>query len=411
MRGETFDIFCRPLSESWKRLERYARASSFIENVMWAMWRKHDPILAGDLSAWLKVKDLTGKWPPLERWFLGETPDGETPSKLARRLAGGQVASYVYDAIAHSVAQRYPKFRWEILVGRRRVPVIQEPFIRFREKAIRILRHPDNQDWFRVELRFEIAKKAPPLILDIKTFDRSAACIEWLKALADSGDNATAGTVSIRKRRGKRYWQLFLSRADGATTDEDSTVPESEERPEPVAGRALVVYAPLDQEVFLRATMTPVIKRPRAETVEAMGLIACKQRYEYSRRSAGRNYRQSPHSAAHGHGRKRAIPLWRLSERWERRAKEWIENRTTWLANLAVEWRCDELQCEDLSARDSSRLLMGSFPYYKFMTRLAEKAKNRGLKFRKIPSFEMVELALTATGKQVSADVVRDTGN
>ena len=109
------------------------------------------------------------------------------------------------------------------------------------------------------------------------------------------------------------------------------------------------------------------------------------------------NWAQSPTSCAHGHGRKRALRKRdEFSARYERRVNDWVEQRSTWLVGEAVRFDCEGLQIENLSARDPSGLLVGSFPYHHFVKRIKEKAESAGIDAKVFDGISKLKALLSA---------------
>jgi len=380
--GEVFRLLCGP--DLRKSLSDVARVSTLAENVLWQLWLKGDPLGAMDIRKAVEQKEASGKWPKIEPFIL-RAPDGRSTTVIARELCPG-LLSYVYDAIANQVSKLYRKHRWDILSCRRRLPVASDLRIRFRERAVQIERDDRRDDWFRVRL---FLRPGETLSIPIRTGGASTFTRAWLARLASSGEHPSGGTISCRLRRGKRQWQIAISRArEPGECDEVN----------PVAGRTLVIYAPTKQDVFLRCLVTPTNGGPpRTWSVESNDLCLVQQQYERRRRSMAANWAQSPTSCAHGHGRKRALlKREEFSARYERRVNSWIEQRSAWLVSEAVRFDCEGLQIENLSARNPESLLVGSFPYHRFVQRIREKAEQAGIDARVFDGIAKLKKLLSA---------------
>jgi len=382
--GEWFELL--PSQEDRKRLIEIAEVAVFAENAIWMEWRLSDPIDAVEMARRKSVKTETGKWPKLDRLELKGARNGLTWTKFSGALCPG-LKSYVYDAIANRVAKLYRKKRLQLLTFDERLPTSDKLRIQFREIACRIVHHPDNPDWFRVQFMLD---NRGPMLLDFKCRGKSKFTIDWLNELADSGENPSGGCLSARKNRGKLVWQFSVSRipreAENAKVDA-------------IPGRKLIVWAPLDQREFLICEVEPVSGRPWRHQVESADMISVKRRAEHLRVSMGRNYHQSPKSSAHGHGRERAIVgKAKFSRRYERRVRDWIENRSAAIVRFAVDCRCEELHMENLSKRQTNKLALGDFPYYRLCLRVKQKAESAGIKFKLINGFESLKSRLSEVG-------------
>ena len=391
--GEPFELLTNENGPELNAgLFEVAWAATRAENELWMLWRKHDPVSSLDLVSMEQAKKETGKWPKLPDYNLKNVAEGPTPCKIAGALCP-ELYSYVYDAVANRVAKLYRKRRFKILTFQERLPMAREPRIRFRERAAVIRRHPANRNWFQVGLAL---RRRETWWFGLKPRGSSAHTREWLSELADSGEHPSGGSISRKRRKGKKIWQITFAR----TRRED----ERRQVKRPVAARWLVVWAPLDQKVFLSGQVEPVNGRPWLCSMETNDLNRVKRRYDEDRRSMGHNYRQSPHSAAHGHGRQRALAgKRRFRQRLENRFKDWIENRSTDLVQTAVRMRCAGIRIEHLSNRDPEKLCLGHFPYYRLLDRIKDKAADAGLKFELMKDLETVASYITG-GQQSASD-------
>jgi hypothetical protein len=384
--GEVFEI--RTDAATRQAILAVARVATFAENAIWDIYRRNDPLTPTRVVEMQLEKDRTGKYPKLPPFDLKDTPDGATPTKILGALCPG-LSAYVYDAIAHRVGTLYRKNaeRFAYAFYRKRLPVSNDLRIRFRERAVRIVRHPENKNWFRAELTL-YAKGGQKLMVDLLARGKSDATLRWLAELADTGAHPSGGTISARRKHGHLEWQISFSRC---------RQPGERARVHPIDGRKLVVYAPLEQDVFLRCRVEPVKGRPWVWEVESNDLSQLQRRYQALRVAMGRNYHQSPDSGAHGHGRRRAIcGKERLTLRYENRVKDWIENRSAALVAEAIRRRCGRIEMEDLSARNPELLRLGRFPYYRLLSRIEQKAKDAGIEFEKTPSLSSMKDALVA---------------
>jgi len=403
--GEVFDLLIG--DQERDRLAAIAALAVPLKNAVWLEWRMADPVSVHEALQFKaayreygKAKKAHADWAKNEK----KGPEPQIPDKPTMRplelktarcgvswskWAGSQapeLMSYVTDAIANRVSALYRQNRLAYLTFDDRVPFSDQPQILFREKACRIVRDERRDDWYRVVMTLD---RKGPMSMAIRPKGASPHTRAWLAEMADSGAFPSGGMISARRRRGKRLWQISLSRVpregENQTTD-------------PVAGRTLIVWAPPDQQEFLRCEVSPINARPWRITIEGHDLLRLKRRADDDRRRMGRNYHQSPASASHGHGRERAIRgKLQFAGRYARRVKDWIENRSMEVARFAVETRCESVMFENLSARDPSRLLLGDFEYYTLVNRMVQKCRAAGLKTSMFTDLETIKRMLGQT--------------
>lgn len=397
--GEVFDLLIGP--EERDRLTAIAKLAVPLKNAAWLEWRMADPITLHDAIAFKaayrefgQAKKQHAEWTKKKKGPEPKIPDKPTLptldlkkarcglgwSKWAQSLAP-ELMSYVTDAIANRVSKLYRQNRLAYLTFTDRVPFSDHPQILFREKACRIVHDDRRQGWYRVVLTLD---RKGPLNIAIRPKGASRATREWLEEMATSGAFPSGGTITARRRRTKQLWQISLSRIRR----------EGErEKVHPIPGRTLLVWAPPDQQEFLRCLVQPEPENspPWQHTIEGHDLARLKRRAEDDRRRLGRNYHQSPQSAAHGHGRNRAIQsTTRFADRYRRRVLNWIENRTAEIVRFALQAHCELLRVENLSGRDPSKLRLGSFPYREFLNRLAQKGRDAGLQTSEFTDLDKV---------------------
>lgn len=387
--GEWFKVLAD--REQTALLWRIGREATRCHDALWRTWARLDPVSPLDMEslqrehqpkykAWVDG-GKKGQKPKfvLPPWKKFTTPDGLTSTTLAKALCPN-LQSWVYDAIANRVAKQYLKQRFQILTGQRRIPVCGHEQIFFRNAHARIVRDPDNPNWFRLQAK--MLKDEAPLLLPISTIGKSDGCMAWLNALADDPKGFTSGgCLSVKRVRGKLKWNLALTR-ERYDWEVDAVA-------SPKVGRELVIWAPLDQSEFLLCEVQPVKGRPWRWNVEAHDLIQMRIAYAERRKRMQANWRQSPHSAAHGHGRRRAMAgLTKMEDRYLHRVTDWIENRTTDLVRGAIRAKCEGIRIEKLTDRDPHSLRVGDFQYFRFLTRLEQKSETAGLKFRTFASLE-----------------------
>lgn len=389
--GEVFDLLIDRNKEARDLLLEVAKKATYAENAIWMIWRHNDPVSAVDLVHMREEKERTGKWPKLPAYKLEKTPEGESPTKIAAALCPG-LSSYVYDAVSNAVTKLYLKNRLSYLGFWERLPVSKDLRIRFRERAVQIRRNPENPQWFQIGLGLVSEnRKIGVTWCDLRTGGKSEFTKRWLEAVADGEQDyvTSGGVISARRKKGKMRWQITQARP--RMVDERQKV-------EPVEGRSLVCYAPLDQGEFMTCEVAPVRGRPWRMHVESNDLLTVKIAYDKLRRRMGGNYHQSPYSSAHGHGRRRAIRgKMAFSGKYERRVNDWIENRSAAIVGFAVETRCGEIRFEKLTDREPHTLRLGAFPYFKLIERTKQKAADAGISFKVFTDFETVR-------KQLSGD-------
>ena len=199
--GEVFDLLlpADDGAEIKTGLYEAARTATSAENELWMLWRKHDPVTALDKMAMRQVKQQTGKWPKLPDYRLEQVPEGPTPCKIAGALCP-DLYSYVYDAVANSVARLYRKGRFAYLTFQKRLPIGRDLRIRFRERAVAIRRDPANDKFFQAGLSL---RRGQTWWCGLKAVGKSRHTYDWLAELAEKGENPSGGTISLRRRRGK----------------------------------------------------------------------------------------------------------------------------------------------------------------------------------------------------------------
>lgn len=368
-----------------------ARVATFAENAIWMLWRKHDPITGLDMVRMRQVKQETGKWPKLEPYKLEKTPEGETPTTIAKALCPG-LPSCIYDAIANQVAKLYMKNRFAYLNFSERLPMGRDLRIRFREKATQIRRDPENPQFFQIGLKLTSPEpgKTTTVWFGLKLRGCSEWTYRWLDDLASTGNPVSGGTISARKKRGRTVWQIALARP---------RMEGERKKVHPVPGRELICWAPPDADECLWCEVSPRKGKPWRLRVESNDMVLVKKAYERTRRHMGRNYHQSPYNSAHGHGRRRAIQgKERFSGRYNRRVKDWIENRSAAIVRFAVDARCETIRFEELTKRDPKTLRLGSFPYYQLISRIQQKAKDAGIAFKLFEDISSLEARLKNAG-------------
>jgi hypothetical protein len=378
-----------PDADTAKYLREVAHEATFAENAIWHLWRKYDPVLFTDVQRMTQEREQTGKWPKLPKYVLSNTPEGPTPTKIAKALCPN-LGSYVYDSIANSVRRLYLKQRWELLWHKRSLPTARSLRIRFRERAVQIIEWPwvdkkgRAQDGYAIRCCF---KKSETCVIPIRTDRQNGWVQKWLKQWSTEAVGPSGGTVYQKTIKGQKKWFIALARCRG---DAEIVSVKS-----PVANRVCLAYAPLPEvrEEFLLLDVKPTPdNRLWRQEVEAHDILRTKMRWADRNRRQGRNFQQSREvSAAHGHGwRRRLRSKMPAKGRYENRCKSWIENRSRAIVDFAVNARCSEILMENLSERDSRTLRLGEFPYHQFMLRIQQKAETSGLKFRKFKDLESI---------------------
>lgn len=369
--GMVFRLWLPAGTDLNARLWKIAHLSSFAENTLWRYFLAGDPATGLDVQR-NGIKGPDGKYPKLPEYRPTLMPDGKTAYLSAASMCP-ELLSHVPCEVSNRVFKLYLKQRWEILTGRRSLPRLKDPCIRFRGLAIRITSTQvvldDGREVTRYGIVANFEKIKCAMLIELQSRGQSRFTLDWLQRLAESGEHPSSGTIS---RRGN-HWQISLSRA--LEPGEREAVRDA------VPGRELVVYAPADQDVAIRCTVIPQNGRPWAWNVEDADLLAMKLAHAARRKAMGHHRAQTHEGGMLGHGRGRALLGTKaMRQKYGNRVDDWIENRTTEIVNWAVTNKCEGLRLEDLGKRDPKTLRLGSFPYYMLAERLKQKAKTAGLK-------------------------------
>lgn len=377
-----FDVFLPKERERCyevaKMLGQAADAYMFCENLLWSTWRLHDPCTLQEVVAAVEHKRETGKYPSLPK-YMGVRPDGVDPSTYLRSLCP-DVHGSIIDQACNWVSGKYRNNsnRWGILFYRKSLPCARSPVIRIKgQTGVWLRRQPDNPQWFQVGvclLKGKHTRKTAPLWLDISLKGANEWTRDFLAERADEGTGLPSISLHQKKRRGKKIWQLAITRPrrDG-----------ERDQVNPIAGRFLFCYPPAKQNVALECEILPLNGRPWRMPIQDRDIYQTKKVYEKRRKTMGANYRQSPSGSVRGHGRQRAIRgKLPLSERYKNRIKSWIEERTRAIVDFAIEARCEMVCLQDFAKLKPSELRLGSFPYDQFETRLKAKSDEAGLDFK-----------------------------
>lgn len=410
--GEWFTILTKKRRGLDVILAAIAKRATFTENAMWRLWLAADPVgpqtVRQRLDEWkAKRKQAVADQEhaqAIENAMAAET--GEAPKeilvgkvtmpplppvklghacRIAKTLCGG-VGSGIYDGIANNVAKNYLKKRWNILRFEERLPHVTKPHIRFRDKAVTLRRQPDNERWFEVGLK---VKKGQTLWLPIDIKGKKPETYVWLNTLADSGEAISGGCISARRRKGKLYWQISLSR-EGGNGERFGVY-------EPKFKRRLYVWAPMNQaEDFLRCQVEPLNGRPWREHVDARPIRNRKIGLTQRRRRISQHHRQDSASAAKGHGRRRLLQgQEELGRRNNNINDSCCEEISTAIVSFAVRTQCEAICIEKLTDRRPNKLQLGRFPYFRIAQRVKEKAP-KAMKIKEFPSLETTQNELTA---------------
>lgn len=363
MIGVLFDVFLT--KEQREIITPAARKCAFATNALWQEMRKKDPITPEEIIAGRKQKEETGKFPKREK-FVFQADDGRKASAYCKSLADG-LGSRVYDAVAHHVGNLYFKQRWEILTFQRSIPVTTKPTLRIRKGGVFFGREKET-GYLTVKV---VPYPGKWMTLSIRLRGRNPHTMQWIDGLIARKESPSECTIKLAHRKGKWQWQLAVARPRM-----DDEVAKSD----PIPGRILRVFAPLDQQCFIKL-QTNDEQMPWGLEIDGADLKAWNVAYDQRRRRMGRHWRQTPVSGAHGHGRKRAmLGRDRLSERYDNAAKNWIEQKSHYIAEKAREWRCESVQVERLQDRNPSSLMAGAFPYFRLVERIICKCKERNMK-------------------------------
>lgn len=377
-------------TETGDYLWQVAKEATFAENALWDLWRKHDPVSYLDILRMTQEREETGKWPKLPPYVLADAEEGATAHFVGKNLCPN-LTGHVSAGVVNQVRKLYGKLRWKILWNTQRMPKAFDPRIRFRERAIRIVRQKwtdkegRTHDGFGVRCRF---LRSGDAVIPISTQRMNRHHLAWLERWAEINQGPCGGTVMLKMVRGKKRWFIALARerADGEIRRVD----------DPVEGRCCYVYAPLPESTreaaFVMEIQPTPNGRPWREEIEAHDLVRVKIRWQKRNEQQGRNYRQSrDRSASKGHGEDRRMRSKKPdARRYGNQCDSWIENRSRAIVDFAINTRCCEVLMEDLVKRDSRTMRLGEFPYYQFMLRTQQKAEEAGLKFRTIANLDEV---------------------
>lgn len=357
------------------RLMAIGKEASEAINIVWSEMRARDPASPGLARERQAANGGKLKIPKYD--FKTMLPRGyESWYFLASGLCP-HLNSNVSAAISNRVCGEYIKRRISLLTGQASLPRITKSLvIPFKGRAAKILRNPDNPNWFQVRLSIEAGKQAdrPPMLIDFKSGGQKAETLDWLGRIADHGIKHSDVLLTLRKRGKRRRWVMNLAR---------ELMPGERDEPSraPLAGRWLCLWPPVGKkDMFLQVkVLNPDGKAWPRDPVEAHTILHSLIIYKKRLRIVGANYRQSPTSGAHGHGRRRAtVSLDELRQRYRRRIGSWIEQRTTFLVEQAIAERCEGICIVDLTCVNPKTLLLGKeMDYAAFLRRLDNKCTDR----------------------------------
>lgn len=381
--GDWFVMLLSP--EDRQRLFEAAKLTTFAENALFMEWVRRDP---WDFVAAKKARDeylASGK--KVKSRVPGYEKGTWSCTKMARDLCPG-LASWIYDAVANHTRQLYfsaKTGRIHFLTFTKRLPVCDDLRIRFRERTCRIVAEPqpDGRVFYAALIR--LTKDQPPIKAGLLLKSKSEFTRRYIAGLAESGEHPSGGSIIQKKHKGKWEWQLNISR--------DRYESERERLAEPVEGRRLLVWAPADQACWLRCEVEREGSAPWITEIVADDIISAKIADQKRRQRLGKHYSQSrERHANHGHGRNRAIQCKeRFGRRYQNKVTAFIETRSAAIVCVAIRSRCGFIDLEDISKRDSTTLRTGSFPYYKFLSRVQQKAKEAGIVVKMFDGLQMLE--------------------
>ena len=323
----------------------------------------------------LKLPD----WIPEKSLGTGSMSTYDVALEVFKR-SGRAYYSYVANQAEQDSVKDYRRWRQDIRKHKRNVPNPNSLSFRVRDKGWRLSHLYDDR--FVIELRLI---KDEPLQIPFRTRTMSDEAHECLLRIAAGNARQAAVILSspfVRDFRPgiqcnkKKVWSLCIP----------VSVADVKPIASPVAGRQLLIIAPESQDdgVFLECRIPGAGYRQSdyVESVSGHDLAVLRQREQAARRIFGRHWTQTPLSASHGRGRKRARQgLDRRRARYANARDNWIGNTSKYLVDLAVKKRCSAIRMEDLTQRDPELLRPGAFAYYAFQEAIRQKATAAGLSF------------------------------
>lgn len=406
--GVKFPLYLRGEGEAFKAdaqtLSRCAADATRCENWAHQLLLRGDPVdytsLGAHLRAFVEAK-AAGRKP--EKYKLPDYKIGTSLYEACKAILDGRWHSMVYNGVSRHVFGVYMKNRWAILLGNRSLNLSDRPRIRIRGSACRVRRvtHPTGE-FDRYELCVPLRSGAAPLIVGLGLKGQAGDTIAWLEALA-TGEHESRprdGTLVLVEeteagRRIKRWkWCTSRARAPGEFI-----------RGEVDPDRIAYLHAPADQSCFIRL----VDESGRmVERISGDQLAERIERSERRFRAQGANWRQSPGSGAHGHGRLRALQ----GRRGKRDAhRDWVKTKIgQWASHIvktATRWRCGRLVVQDFTALDPTKTRMGKFAYCDLLGSLKNRCDASPVQFAKVSFDELPEM-LKKREAELTDDQVRE---
>lgn len=378
-----------PTPEQKQDIQKVARIATFAENNCWMEWRRHDPVTSIQLLTSRRIKDETGDWPKLPTYNLYYENPGPTPYSVTAELCP-ELSSRIIGGIDNHVRKLYPKNRLSYLLFKERLPLSNKPHIRVSKSGVFIRRNPQNLRYYQIGVTLWSQKEAKKqqkdniYWIDMRTCGVSQWTLKWLEEQADKGEPVCNAIITQKKKNHKKYWQVCLARY---------RYPDEIEQVDPIKDRTLLIWAPLNQKVFLRMKVDGV-HNYWGDSIESNDIIKSKLVHQRRLEHLGRNYRQSTESGAHGHGRERALRA-KIESKYPLRVKNWIEKRSTAIMEFAIKAKCEKIIFEDLTKRDPCSLRLGSFDYSGLLTRTKQKTEAANIKFQRTISLDEIKSRLS----------------
>jgi hypothetical protein len=249
--------------------------------------------------------------------------------------------------------------------------------IRFKNKSIRILKTDKGYAVSINLLKTMNGKRQPHIVCGLNT---KKCRDEWRRFLEENcGKNNGPCGGKIYYQNGR--WMITLCREKYES-----------EIAKPEINEDFTAYIYSGDDCFLHVEMTGRGDRSWGFNVsEEAYLKSINSNYYNLKRSVGENFRCSAsRTASRGHGLKRKNKSL-VPESKKKKIDRWfIETRThEILRRITEEGKCGTIIMEDLVGDNSERI---SFPYFIFMKRMEEKARERGCIFKKYSPNDMKEI-------------------
>lgn len=350
-------------AENRSILKAVASECQNAENWIWNILRINDPV---DHNFMINQKrGDNGKFPPILKYDY-KIINGKTPYNTAMDMCE-ITGSNIVATISYEVVGLYNKMRLDILRNKKKLPIAMNPMIRFKNSSIRIIK--DGKD-FLIKiylLRKKDNKLQPPVVAKLYTKRQNK---HWIKFLQDNcGKNIGPCGGKIVCKDGR--WSILLCRDKSSEEVKNYELRED-----------CTAYLYSSDDCFLKIRMEGRDNKPWFFDISDEGYLGrIDSQYFSKKKSRGKNFAQCRTSAARGHGIKRKNATIIPKSKKENIDRYFIENTTDYiLETVANVGKCLNVFAEDLVNRSGEKNVKRiKFPYYKFMNRLRDKAKERGI--------------------------------